>query len=342
MRLLISSLEPSANLHLEPILQKLSNAQIFGIFDEKFGTPLYKSSEFSVMGFLDVLPKIFKAKEAVKEMVYLAKDADKVLLIDSPAFNLPLAKAIKEKYPDKEIIYYILPKVWAWKKGRVKKVEAYCDTLASIFPFEDQFYNRSTYVGNPLLDEITVRKDPNQTYNRVAFLPGSRKGEIKKLMPLFREIAPKIDKEKVLIVPKFFEGKDLESIYGDLRDFEICFNLQESLSQSDFAFVCSGTATLEAALIGTPFVLVYKAKALDYFIGSRVVKLKHVGLANIIMDFSGEDEVHHEFLQENANVENLLNAYQDFDNAHFVQKATRLGEILAHGAVNEIISIISR
>jgi len=122
MNLLVSALEPSANLHLEPILDKLSEFELSGIFDEKFGTPLYKSSEFSVMGIMDVLPKILKAKEAIKEMVFLSKTADTVLLIDSPAFNIPLAKAIKEKYPKKKIVYYILPKVWAWKKGRVKNI----------------------------------------------------------------------------------------------------------------------------------------------------------------------------------------------------------------------------
>ena len=340
MNLLVSALEPSANLHLEPILEKLSEFELSGIFDEKFGTPLYKSSEFSVMCIMDVLPKILKAKEAIKEMVFLSKTADTVLLIDSPAFNIPLAKAIKEKYPEKKIVYYILPKVWAWKKGRVKKVEAYCDLLASIFPFEDQFYNKSVYVGNPLLDEITTFKDPEKIYDSVAFLPGSRKGEIKKLMPIFRELAKKIDKKKSLIVPSFFKNKNLDEIYGDTDGFEISFDMQNTLSQSDFAFVCSGTATLEAAIIGTPFVLAYKAKAIDYFIGSRFVKLSHVGLANIIMDFEGKEEVHLEFLQDEVTIENLLAAYQSFNKERFMTKSKELREVLRHGAVKNMVSFL--
>jgi len=338
MNLLVSALEPSANLHLEPILEKLKDTTISGIFDERFGTPLYKSSEFSVMGILDVLPKILKAKEAIKELVFLADYADTVLLIDSPAFNIPLAKAIKEEYPDKKIVYYILPKVWAWKKNRVKKVEAYCDVLASIFPFEDQFYNKSIYVGNPLLDEITTFKDPSKDFNRVSFLPGSRKSEIKKLMPVFREVAQKIDKQKTIIVPKFFEGKNLQEIYGDISDFEISHDMQTTLSQSDFAFVCSGTATLEAAIIGTPFVLAYKAKKIDYFIGRRFVKLSHVGLANIIMDFENKDEVHQEFLQDDVTVENLIKAYQEFDKDDFYEKAKILRQILKHGSRDQVIN----
>ena len=341
MNLLVSALEPSANLHLEPILEKLTEFKLSGIYDEKFGTPLYKSSEFSVMGIMDVLPKILKAKEAIKEMVFLSASVDTVLLIDSPAFNIPLAKAIKEKYPEKKIVYYILPKVWAWKKGRVKKVEAYCDVLASIFPFEDQFYNKSIYVGNPLLDEITTFKDPEKTYDSVAFLPGSRKGEIKKLMPIFRELSKKVDKKKTLIIPSFFKGKNLEDIYGDTDGFEISFDMQNTLSQSDFAFVCSGTATLEAAIIGTPFVLTYKAKAIDYFIGSRFVKLSHVGLANIIMDFAGKEEVHQEFLQEKVTVDNLLHAYHNFDKEGFNTNAKALKNILKHGSVNKIISLLT-
>jgi len=340
MKLLVSALEPSANLHLEPILQKLPNIELVGIYDEKFGTPLYKSSDFSVMGIIDVLPKIMKAKEAIKEMVFLAKDADNILLIDSPAFNLPLAKAIKEKYPEKKIIYYILPKVWAWKRGRVKKVEAYCDVLASIFPFEDKFYNKSVYVGNPLLDEITIFKDKNIEYNHVSFLAGSRKSEIKKLMPIFREVAKKIDKKKSLIVPNFFKDKNLSEIYGDIDDFEISYDMQHTLSHSDFAFICSGTATLEATIIGTPFVLAYKAKKIDYFIGKKFVKLSHVGLANIIMDFEGKSEVHQEFLQDEVTEENLLNAYHNFDKDNFYTKSREVKNILKHGCVDNVISFL--
>ena len=340
MNLLISALEPSANLHLEPLLHEIPDIQISGIFDPKFGTPLYASSEFSVMGFLDVLPKIFKAKEAIREMVFLSKEVDTVLLIDSPAFNLPLAKAIKEKYPDKKIVYYILPKVWAWNKKRVKKVEAYVDVQASIFPFEKQFYPHCTYVGNPLLDEIHTLHDPSKNYGQVTFLPGSRRGENNKLLPVFKEVAKKIEGKKVLVAPTFFKDKNLEEIYGDISDFEISFDMQKSVSESDFAFICSGTATLEAALIGTPFVLAYKAKKLDYFIGSRVVDLKHVGLANIIMDFESKNPVHQEFLQDAVTAENLLQAYRHFDKTLFTQNAKALKEILEHGSVKNVVNLL--
>ncbi len=340
MNLLVSALEPSANLHLEVLLKELKEYEIKGIYDEKFGEGLYKSSDFSVMGFLDVIPKIFKAKEAIAEMVFLSRDVDSVLLIDSPAFNLPLAKAIKEKYPQKKIIYYILPKVWAWKKNRVAKMEKYCDHLASIFPFEDQFYNKSIYVGNPLLDEISILKDPHTEYNQVAFLPGSRKSEIKYLMPIFREVAKSINKHKVVVIPKFFEGKDLELIYGDLSDFEISYQTQTSLALSDFAFICSGTATLEAAIIGTPFLLAYKTRAIDFHIAKFFVKLPYVGLANLIMHFENRQKIHQEFLQNDVSVENLLNSYSSFDKQKFEEGAKELKLILKHGSAKNILKIL--
>ncbi|HHD79690.1 MAG TPA: lipid-A-disaccharide synthase, partial [Epsilonproteobacteria bacterium] len=148
-----------------------------------------------------------------------------------------------------------------------------------------------------------------------------------------------INGKKSLIVPKFFKGRDLSEIYGDIEAFEISFDMQETLSQSDFAFICSGTATLEAAIIGTPFVLAYKAKKIDYFIGSQVVKLSHVGLANIIMDFEGKPPVHQEFLQDDVTAANLLNAYQTFDKASFSTNAKALKDILQHGSVDQIIKL---
>ncbi len=342
MKLLVSALEPSANLHLEALLKELKEYDIRGIYDEKFGKGIYKSSDFSVMGFLDVIPKIFKAKEAISEMVFLSQDVDTILLIDSPAFNLPLAKAIKEKYPNKKIIYYILPKVWAWKKGRVAKMEKYCDYLASIFPFEDKFYNKSIYVGNPLLDEISILKDPHTDYNQVAFLPGSRKSEIKYLMSIFREVAKSIKKHKVIVVPTFFKGKDLKSIYGDLSGFEISYNTQMTLALSDFAFICSGTATLEASIIGTPFLLAYKTKPIDFFIAKLFVKLPYVGLANIIMNFDNRDKLHQEFLQNDVTKDNLLDSYSNFDKQKFEEGAKELKLLLKHGSSKNLIKILNQ
>ncbi len=341
MKLLVSALEPSANLHLKYLLDVLSDVHISGIFDRSLGEPLYGMDEFSVMGFIDVLAKYFKGKEAVAEMVSLAKECEKVLLIDAPAFNLPLAKAIRERYPEKEIIYYILPKVWAWKKGRAKKVDRYCNRLAAIFPFERQFYPRAEYVGNPLLDEITLRWKPTENIETLAFLPGSRKSEITRLMPVYREVADALPgRRKVLSIPSFIGEEKIGEWYGDISGFEVVKDTQEAVAQAHFAFVCSGTATLETALIGTPFVLVYKARALDWIIGNAIVKLPCKGLANIIMDFAGKEPVHPEIFQDDVTKERLLELYESMDRGHFTEKSDELKAILKHGSAKVVAKMI--
>ncbi len=327
-------------MHLYPIISSLKSCELFGIFDEKFGKPLYPSSSFGVMGFMDVIPKIVLAKKALKGMVELSLQADKVLLIDSPAFNLPLAKAIKEVNPKIQIIYYILPKVWAWKRSRVAKVQKYCDELASIFPFEKQFYSCAEYVGNPLLDEIPKLKDKHEKKEYIAYLPGSRKGEISKLMPIFKEVAKRINKKSLLVIPPHFSSDEIQKIYGSVEGFEISRDTHESFNRSEFAFVCSGTATLEAALMGVPLVLAYKAKRFDAFIARIFVKLKHVGLANIIFDFEGYEALHVELLQEDVTVENLTKEYESMDRELFVKNSKKLHTLLKHGSKDKMIKLI--
>ncbi|WP_456401417.1 lipid-A-disaccharide synthase [Hydrogenimonas sp.] len=341
MKLLVSALEPSANLHLRYLLKELDGVEICGIFDRSLGEPLYRMEEFSVMGIVDVLAKYFKGKEAVAEMVSLAGGCEKVLLIDAPAFNIPLARAIRQRYPEKEIVYYILPKVWAWKRKRAELVDRYCDRLASIFPFESQFYPRAEYVGNPLLDEIEVERHPDTDAETVAFLPGSRRSEITRLMPVFRETAEALPgRRKLLVIPPFVSSEKRSEWYGDISMFEVLSDTHEAVARSAFAFVCSGTATLETALIGTPFVLVYRARPLDYAIGRFFVKLPHVGLANIIMDFEGLPPVHPERFQEEVNARELIRLYETMDRERFAEASRKLRRILGHGSAKEVAQMV--
>lgn len=337
---MVSCLEASANLHLKPILENLDDYELFGIFDESFGKPLLPSSAFSVMGFIDVLSKIPQAKKAIKHLAQMSLHVKHILLIDSPAFNIPLAREIRKVNPNAKITYYILPQVWAWKAKRVAVVESLCDNLASILPFEQKFYNKATYVGHPLLDELHVKKQTLTCNDTVAFLAGSRKSEIKKLMPIFKEVAKSLTCKALLVIPSFFDKNSINEIYGDISEFEVNFSTQEALEKSDFAFVCSGTATLEASLIGTPFVLVYKAKWLDYKIAKTFVKLKHIGIANIIFDFANEEELHVEFLQDEVNARNLINAYEKTDREKFLNQSKKLRKILKNGSAKEVAQMI--
>lgn len=345
MKLLVCAMETSSNIHLKELQKHFSpDVKMFGIFDKKLGPASYDLEQLAVMGFIDVLKKLpffFKLKD---EMAALAKDADKVLLMDSSGFNLPLAKEIKKRYPEKEIIYYILPQAWAWKKARIPKIEKYCDILCSILPFEKDYYSQKdkiSYVGHPLLDEITVFKKKYEESGKIVFMPGSRKTEITNLMPIFNELIEKIpNKEYILVIPSKFDKEYIKNIYGDISNFTISNDSHKSLIEAEYAFICSGTATLEAAIIGTPFTLSYIAKKLDYFIGRTFVKLPYVGLANIFFDKMNKEKIHNEFLQENVTVEALYNDYKKMNREKFLDNSLILREYLKNGSSLNVSRII--
>ena len=344
MKLLVSALETSSNIHLEALQKELSSeVEFVGIFDKRLGDPTYDISAMAVMGFVDAIKKLPFFLRLVNKMVELAKDVDKVLLMDSSGFNLPLAKKLKKKYPNKEIIYYILPQAWAWKKKRIPKIEKYCDTLCSILPFEKDYYSKKEmikYVGHPLLDEIKYLKTKLSSSNKVAFMPGSRKGEITKLMPIYREVIKQIKEEPILIIPKHFDDDYIKTIYGDISKFIVTNDAHKALEEVDFAFICSGTATLEAALIGTPFVLNYIAKPFDYFIAKKLVKLKYIGLANIFFEKMNKDAIHKEYVQGDVTVENLIGEYNTIDKKLFLSNSIQLREYLQHGSSINVASQI--
>ena len=329
MKLLVSALEPSSNLHLKELLKHTQDIELMGIFDKtiKEDTPLHDISEMAIMGVAD-------------EMVELAKDADKVLLMDSSGFNLPLAKKLKTAYPDKEIIYYILPQIWASRPKRAKKLEQYCDKLLGILPFEIDYYqSKAQYIGHPLLDEIQVNHSSET--DTIAFMPGSRKSEINKLLPIFKEVRKKLSEKKaILIIPSSFSEEKINTLYGDISAFEISKETHTALAQSEFAFICSGTATLESALIGTPFTLSYIAKKIDFVIGTKFLGIKQVGLANIILTHYNNTTLHNELLQEEVTVDNLLKEYYNTDRKIFADKAKELREYLGHGSSENVAKII--
>jgi len=354
--ILISALEPSSNLHLKYLLEKLPNdIKLYGIFDKtlhKYYRPVYDMNDKAIMGFIDAIKNLRFLNKLNNDMLDLVgtKQIDKVLLMDSSGFNLPLAKKIKKQYPHVEIIYYILPQAWAWRKGRIKVIEEVCDKLCSILPFEKDLYSKKekiSYVGHPLLDEIKVYNDLSTTHNQIAFMPGSRKAEIKGLMPVYRELIKKIDKKPILIIPSSFENKskeELENLYGDISDFELSFSTYETLPKVDFAFICSGTATLESAIIGTPFLLCYVAKKLDYFIGKNLVDIRYIGLANIFFEKSGMinqyGDFHQEFIQDEVTLDNLYGAYLDINTDNFQTKSKALKNYLQNGSSQNVADII--
>ncbi|WP_324172850.1 lipid-A-disaccharide synthase [Sulfurimonas sp.] len=346
MKLLVSALEHSANVHLHSLKKELSDdVEFIGIFDSDLGNSIVDLRSLAIMGFVDALKKLRYFFKLNAQMVDLAEEADKVLLIDSSGFNLPLAKKIKKRYPQKEIIYYILPQAWAWKKKRIPILEKTINHLASILPFEQDYYSKNApiiYVGHPLLDIIKeFKQELNTKVKEVAFMPGSRKGEIKKLMPVFEELIVKLKLNATIIIPKHFTKEEIKELYGNLTGFKIAHDAHKTLYEADFAFICSGTATLEAALIGTPFVLSYIAKPLDYFIVSRLVKLSHIGLSNIMFTQFNDKDLHPEFIQEDVTADNLLKAFNEYDRSTFLDDSKHLRAYLKHGSSKTVAKIIT-
>ncbi|MBU0720642.1 lipid-A-disaccharide synthase [bacterium] len=347
MKVLVSALEHSANIHLRSLKKELSGEiEFIGIFDSELGDSIVDLRSLAIMGFVDAIKKLRYFLKLNTQMAELASEADKVLLIDSSGFNLPLAKKIKKRYPEKKIIYYILPQAWAWKKKRIPVLERTIDHLASILPFEKDYYSKNapiTYVGHPLLDIITqFKQELNPEVKNIVFMPGSRKGEISNLMPVFKELREKIGIQATIIIPTHFSKTDIQDLYGDLSGFTVVHDTYKTLYEADFAFICSGTATLEAALIGIPFVLSYIAKPLDYFIASKLVKLNHIGLSNIMFTQFNERDLHPEFIQKDVTADNLFRAYKEFDRSTFLDDSKALRAYLKHGSSKNVAAILEQ
>ncbi len=346
MKILVSALEPSANLHLKELLKYIDpSIKLEGIFDKELGNPIVDMQQKAIMGFVDAIKNLPFFFDLSNKMVELAKDAKVVLLMDSSGFNLPLAKKIKKNYPNKKIIYYILPQAWAWRRKRVYELSKNCDILASILPFEKDYYPKEAniiYVGHPLLDEIKEFKNNiNPTIKNIALLPGSRRGEITKLMPIFNQFTKEMSHfNYTLVIPK--KMKNNLEIYGDISKYNISFNTHKTLYNSDFALICSGTATLEAALIGTPFILTYKAKKLDFFIAKHLVKLNYIGLANIFFDKLKRDPLHPELIQEELNLTNLIENFKKFNREKFINESKILRDYLKYGSAQNVAKIINK
>jgi len=345
MKILVSALEHSANVHLKSLKENLNpEIEFIGIFNKDLGEPIIDLRSLAIMGFVDVLKKLPFFFKLNAQMVDLAEEADKVLLIDSSGFNLPLAKKIKKRYPNKEIIYYILPQAWAWKKKRILVLAETVDKLCSILPFEPDYYPKDTpitYVGHPLLDQITEFKTEIKAKVRtIVFMPGSRKSEITKLMPVYKEVREKLDTNAIIIIPKIFTNEEITNLYGNLSRFSIKHDAHYELLHADFAFICSGTATLEASIIGTPFILSYIAKPFDFFIGSLLVKLNFVGLANIMFEKKHGRAIHPEFIQDNVTVENLLQSFHQYNRSTFLQDSKNLRAYLKNGSSKNVATIV--
>ncbi len=321
MKYYIIAGEASGDLHGSNLISALKNIDADAVFRcwggdkmQTAGGELVKHyRDLAFMGFAEVvknLRTIFRNISFCKKDI-LAFKPDALILIDYPGFNLRIAEWAKKQ--GFKVIYYISPQVWAWKENRVKMMKQCIDKMLVILPFEKNYYKNKwnwdvEYVGHPLIEEIGKYKlssiqEKFSEKEIVALLPGSRKQEILKKLPVMLE-ASKYFPNYQFIVAKA-PGLE-ESFYDEmLRPYSnvsyVANKTYQLLMQSKAALVTSGTATLETALFGVPEIVCYKSSFISYQIGKRLVKVKYISLVNLIMD----KLVVKELIQDELTADNL-------------------------------------
>jgi lipid-A-disaccharide synthase len=305
---------------------------------------IYHINNLAFLGFAEVVKHIPFIKKVQSDLIKIIneKNIKNIILIDYPGFNLNFAKKIKPL--GVKIIYYVSPQVWAWGKGRIKRIKNLVRKIFVVFPFEEKLYLDEgidvEFVGHPLLERISnydfLPKEKffkmyelNPGKEILLILPGSRNHEVERIFPAVIEAALKLSKEFNLqtvvagasgIDEKLFNKISEPNEYRVIKD-----NNYELMKYSKFGIIKSGTSTLEAGLFGLPMVIVYKTSLLTYYIGKNLVNLKNIGMANII---SGEDIVP-ELIQDKVNPESIYNEAKKIldNNSLYASVKTRLLEI---------------
>ena len=258
----------------------------------------------SVCGIAEVLSSLKKILDIFKETLENIQKIrpDLIILIDFPDFNLKLAKTLNKKYP---LIYYVSPQVWAWRKKRVGLIKKYVDKMSVIFKFEKDFYQKegvdALYFGHPLLEIIEPRN--SEPKKIISFLPGSRKNEVKKHLPVMLK-AKDILQENLndyqfrIIRPANLE----ESFYARFSpDIPVVSHSYPTIEESKFIIASSGTATVEIAVLEIPYIIIYKVNLLSWQVLKRMVDTPSIGMVNIL----AAERIIPELLQQDANPENI-------------------------------------
>ncbi len=318
--------EPSGDLlagNLVTAIQKLDPQIKFsgvgGLQLAKTGTEIFSNiGELSVMGFFDVLkklPRFLKLKKIILKKINTHKP-DCLILVDFSGFNLRLARAINKRIP---VIYYVSPQVWASREGRINSIKKFISLILVLFKFEEEFYRQrqipATCVGHPLIDLVNPSLDKqdfldsfgiNPAKKIIALLPGSRKQEVRLILPLMLKAARLINKvigETQFIIAKS-PNLDTQIYQNEYKNLALDLKIVDGragdcLKIAQASLVCSGTATLEAAIIQKPFVIVYKTNLFNYLLYRPQVKIPYIGMVNIV---AGKRIVP-EFIQFNAQPE---------------------------------------
>jgi lipid-A-disaccharide synthase len=303
--------------------------------------PLYHIKDLAVVGITDVLKKYFFFRKVLNNSADIIKQTNPecVILTDYPGFNLRLAEKIRKFYNGK-IIYYISPQLWAWNEKRIFKIKKNIDLMLTVFPFENDLYNKygikSIYCGHPLTKKIKdflknqpSDKDKSTDIKIVTLLPGSRENEIKTHLPVLINAADIIKKQYDIEVhiscasgmkPIFNEFANILKTYNVTEN-----NIYELIYKSDAVLTKAGTSSLECSLIGTPNLVFYKTNYLNYHLLRPMVKVKYLGLTNILLNKQAVKE----FIQNDFNAENIANETIKliFDNSYRENMKKELAEL---------------
>lgn len=289
------------------IRERIPDAEIFGMggvrMKEAGVEVIHDMTEIAVVGFLEVLKHLHTFRGIFYDILSLVKERkpDAVILIDLPGFNLRFGPKVKAL--GIPVIYYISPQVWAWGKGRIKRMRKFIDKFFVILPFEADFYRNEgievEFVGHPLVDVLKTKYDRDDFRRKlgvregeklVALLPGSREQEVGRILPVMVNVAKEI--RRCISGTKFVipaASKNLTMlIHRIISEYSIDMDVYagevyDIMNSSDAAVVSSGTATLEMAWFGTPFVLVYKMSFFSYLVAKCVAKVDRIGLVNILI-----------------------------------------------------------
>ncbi|HEV8660235.1 MAG TPA: lipid-A-disaccharide synthase [Thermoanaerobaculia bacterium] len=298
MKLAVVAGEASGDLHAAEVIRELKkldpSLRTFGIGGDllaREGTEiLHHAREMGIVGLFNVIRHLGMFRRVFRELAERIEQErpDVVLLVDYPDFNLRMAKRCKEM--GLRVVYYISPQIWAWRRGRVKHIAKYVDHMIVIFPFEEDFYRQHnvavTYVGHPLIDELTPRRHESQPgVLRVALLPGSRRMEVEALLPPMLKAVAILKREQavdafIIQAPTIDFSQWSAAALGGVRI--VPHDQGEALSTADIALSSSGTATLECAIVGTPVVVMYRLSPMTYQLAKWLVKLPHFSLVNIV------------------------------------------------------------
>jgi lipid-A-disaccharide synthase len=334
LRVLISAGEASGEMYGAALMDSLrehasergySGVECFGLGGELMRASgcntVVDARDVAVVGLFEVLshlPKIYGEFHRLLAEVDRSKP-DVAVLVDFPDWNFRLAKQLHRR--GIPVVYYVSPQLWAWRKGRIKLVQKYVSKMLVIFPFEQEFYREhgvtAEFVGHPLgeLEQLELPMEAQSERQRIALLPGSRRKEILLNLPLMLQSAALLPGRNEFLLPAastvsrdWLEKLVAENTGGGKvqLSIQITNDARATLAGCRAAIVASGTATVEAAVIGTPFVMVYRLSPVTYTLGRRLVKVPFYGMVNLI---AGRQVVP-ELIQDNFNAKNVVNELQ--------------------------------